>query len=106
GWFNRWRGRTETRFLPETGFLGGDRSATGGNRARRSFRPRLEQLEERRLLYAGMLDHAFGTDGMASIDLLTLSNQFVPLHAPRSPFRRTARSWSAVISHQEERATP
>src|SRR6516225_618357 len=35
----------------------------------KSFRPCLEQLEERRLLYAGMLDHAFGTDGMAGIDL-------------------------------------
>src|SRR5262245_953187 len=35
----------------------------------RNFRPCLEQLEERRLLYAGMLDHAFGTDGMAAIDL-------------------------------------
>jgi uncharacterized delta-60 repeat protein len=38
-------------------------------RRRPTTRPLLERLEDRRLLYAGALDHAFGTDGIATIDL-------------------------------------
>jgi uncharacterized delta-60 repeat protein len=38
-------------------------------RRRSNWRPLLERLEERRLMYAGALDHTFGQDGMASINL-------------------------------------
>jgi uncharacterized delta-60 repeat protein len=38
-------------------------------RRRSEYRPRLEQLEERRLLYAGALDPTFGFHGISLIDL-------------------------------------
>src|SRR5262249_37248218 len=51
------------------------RATRSRDRAKRSVRLYLEQLEARRLLNAGFLDHAFGADGMAAIDLPVLANQ-------------------------------